>query len=187
MQESVVMKRNKEYPAELEKAVLKSLSFYPDLAGTEIRFSYAGGLKSSVMQAQPLLKGVFRQAPGRSYVIKIARQLAAGSDLREVRELPFEVLVGWLGHELGHIMDYLHRSRTSLLGFGFGYVFSKRFRKGAERRADEIAVRHGMGSYIQAAKSFILNHSGFSPRYKEKIRRLYLSPEEIAEMIQESE
>ncbi len=136
------------------------------------------------MQAQPLLSGIFRNPSRRSYIIKISRQFNAGKEHLNIKELPFEVLVGWLGHELGHIMDYLHRSLPSLTAFGFGYVFSRNFMKGAERTADALAVEHGMGEYIRTTKKFILNHSGFSQKYKNKIRKQYLSPEEIFSLVQ---
>jgi hypothetical protein len=181
------MKNNKYYPPELEEAVLKSLSFYPELAEVEIHFRYADRLINYVMQAQPLLSGIFRKPASRVYLIKISMQFKTGNERQRINELPFEVLVGWLGHELGHVMDYLHRSLPSLAGFGFGYLFSKSYMKGAERIADEYAVNNGMGDYIQATKNFILNHSGFSVQYKNKIRRQYLSPEEILTMVQEKQ
>jgi hypothetical protein len=181
------MKNNKYYPPELEEAVLKSLSYYPELAEVEIHFRYANRLRNSVMQAQPLLSGIFRKPAQRAYLIKISRQFKTGDERQQINELPFRVLVGWLGHELGHIMDYLHRSLPSLAGFGIGYIFSRNYMKGAERIADEYAVNYGMGEYIQATKNFILNHSGFSVRYKNKIRRQYLSPEEILALVQEKQ
>lgn len=82
-------------------------------------------------------------------------------------------------------MDYLPRSWPSLAGCGVGYIMSKNFMKGAERIADEFAVKHGMGKYIQATKNFILNQGNFSEAYKDKIRKLYPSPEEILNIIQE--
>lgn len=180
------MIKNKYYPEELEKAVLKSLSFYPELTETEIHFRYAKRMKSSVMQAQPLLRSVFKSPSRRGYVIKISRFFTIGNEPQEISNLPFNVFVGWLGHELGHIMDYLPRSLPSLAGgFGAGYVLSQNFMKGAERIADEFAVNHGMGKYIQATKNFILNQGNFSEAYKDKIRKLYPSPEEILDIIQE--
>lgn len=178
---------NKHYPPELEKAVLKSLSFYPLLNGIEIHFRYAENIKHSIMQAQPLFKSFFKPPHKRVYVIRMRRNFQIEGEQQEIRQLPFNVLVGWLGHELGHVMDYLHRSATSMLGFGIGYVFSPNFVKGAERTADEFAVSHGMGPYIEETKNFILNHADFPETYKNKIRTLYLSPDEIMEMVQEHE
>lgn len=181
------MTKNKYYPAELEKAILKSLSFYPELTETEIHFRYVSRMKNSVMQAQPLLRSIFRGPPQRSYVIKMSSHFFIDKKPQELSDLPFNVLVGWLGHELGHIMDYLPRSLASLAGFGAGYILSQNFMKGAERMADIIAVNHGMGKYIQATKDFILNQGCFSEAYKNKIRKLYPSPEEILRIIEEKQ
>lgn len=105
-------------------------------------------------------------------------------EVYQIHRLPFEVLTGWLGHELGHVTDYLHRSLFSLTAYGFGYLFSKSYCKGAERSADEYAITHGMGEYIQATRNFILNHAHFPDSYKQKIRSLYLSPEELLEIVE---
>lgn len=179
------MKNNKVYPPELEEAILKSLSFYPELTDVEIHFRYADKLNSSVMQAQPKKSTIFLPPEKRSYVIRIRKSFNMEGKIYYIHTLPFEVLVGWLGHELGHVMDYLHRSFFSLAGFGFGYMFSGNFLKGAERTADEFAVSHGMGEYIHATKKFILNHAHLPEAYKNKIKRLYLSPEEIMEIVED--
>lgn len=185
MNTSRKMTNKKTYPPELEEAILKSLSFYPELVNVEIHFKYAAKLSSSVMQAQPKISSLFLPPEKRSYVIRMRKSFNMEGEIFHIHTLPFEVLVGWLGHELGHIMDYLHRSFFSLAGFGFGYILSDNFLKGAERTADEFAVSHGMGEFIQATKNFILQHAHFPEAYKDKIKRLYLSPEEIIEIVED--
>lgn len=175
---------NKFYPPELEEPVLKSLSFYPELKEVEIHFRYAPKLTSSVMQAQPKINSIFSKAEKRAYIIRIRPSFVMEGKVYQIHTLPFEVLTGWLGHELGHIMDYLHRSVLSLSLYGFGYLLSDSYLKGAERTADEYAVNHGMAAYIQATKNFILNNAHFPEDYKNKIRKLYLSPDEILEMVE---
>ena len=98
-------------------------------------------------------------------------------------DVPSEVLIGWLGHELGHIMDYREKSVTQLAKFGARYITSENFIKKAERTADTYAINHGMGNYIFATKDFILNHSHLSDSYKKRKVRLYLSPEEILALV----
>lgn len=178
---------NKFYPVELEEPVLKSLSFYPELNEVEIHFRYAENLTSSVMQAQPKIETFLRSREKRAYVIRIRPSFTMEGEEYQIHTLPFDVLTGWLGHELGHIMDYLHRSFFSLTAYGFGYLLSGSYLKGAERTADEFAVTHGMGEYINATKNFILDHAHFPESYKNKIRRLYLSPEEILELVEAKE
>src|SRR5690606_41261583 len=92
-----------------------------------------------------------------------------------------------MGHELGHIVDYRNKSAFGLMIFGFRYVTSENYIIDAERVADTYAVEHGMGNYILKTKNFILNHTDLSESYKNRIKRLYLSPEEIVVLVNELE
>ena len=102
-----------------------------------------------------------------------------------VKDVPSEVLIGWLGHELGHVMDYRDRSAIDMLWFGIRYVTSNNYIREAERAADTYAVNHGLGQNIIATKDFILNHSKLSESYKSRIQDLYLSQGEIMVLIDE--
>lgn len=44
-----------------------------------------------------------------------------------------------------------------------------------------------MGDYILKTKGFILNNADIDPRYKERIRKYYLSPDEIMILVKERE
>ena len=177
--------KNKVIPEEMQDVILTALSFYPALADTHIEFIYKPDIRKSVMQAQPKVSTLFRRKSKRVYVIKISRYLQLDQEELDVSTLPFEVLVGWIGHELGHIMDYKDRSGLAMMGFGAKYWMSEKFLIGAERRADLYALRHGLGDKIICTKNFVLNHDGISESYKERIKRLYMSPEEFSQMLSE--
>ena len=177
---------HKVIPEELEKVILTALSYYPELAETKIRFIYKDEIRKSTMQAQPKVLSLFRGKAKRVYVVKISRYLKLEKDKLDIFTLPFNVLVGWIGHELGHIMDYKDRSGLAMVGFGAKYWLSERFLKGAERRADLYALKHGLGDNIISTKNFVLNHVGISEDYKERIKRLYMSPEEFNQMLGEA-
>ena len=51
--------------------------------------------------------------------------------------------------------------------------------------ADSFAVKHKMESYILKTKDFILNNADISEVYKKRIKRYYLSPEEIMVLVEE--
>src|SRR5690606_16904904 len=74
-----------------------------------------------------------------------------------------------------------------LVAFGLSYVFSRTYIKKAEIEADTYAVNHGLGRYIIATKSFILDHAELPQTYKNKIARLYLSPDDIVEQVRKLE
>ncbi|GAB2791743.1 hypothetical protein GCM10027275_40740 [Rhabdobacter roseus] len=170
-------------PAILRNEILEALSYYPELKETEIDFVLSENIKRSVMLAQPKLSTLLRGAGQRGYVIKISRYFKVPGERTKIETLPADILVGWLGHELGHIMDYLHRSTWGLARFGVGYLVSRKYFRKAERVADTYAIQHGLGNKIVATKNYILDHAQLPARYKAKIRRLYLSPEEIMELI----
>lgn len=175
----------KTFPKEIAREVKYALSYYPELKEISITFKFKDNIKKSFMLAQPKISGFFNQKEECGYNIFISRRVTIEGEEFSVIEVPEPVLIGWLGHELGHIMDYLNRSNLEMIGFGLRYISSKNFIRKAERAADTYAINHGMSDYILETKNFILNHSRLSERYKSRIRNLYLSPEETLDLINE--
>jgi hypothetical protein len=177
----------KVIPDLLREEILLSLSYYPELYDICIEFVIVDPyIRKSVMQAQPEFISYFTIGKKRSYVIRISRFFNIESDeIISIEALPRPVLIGWIGHELGHVMDYQERNFWEMARFGIGYLFSNRYLMRAERTADMFAISHGLGQKIIATKNFILDHAHLPERYKEKIRRLYLSPEDALELIDE--
>ena len=139
------------------------------------------------MQAQPTFGSFFQSRKNRSYVILMSERFKISDTVYRTVDMPKNIMIGWLGHELGHVMDYQHRTKVDLIGFGLKYLFSKKYLKEAERRADSFAVQHGMERYILETKDFILNHAQLSQKYKARIKKYYLSPEEIMQLVEERE
>lgn len=173
-------------PVEIQEALEIAMSHYPELSDVEIEFRYSKRMRKAVMQAQPVFWTIFRRPEKRRYLIKMRPSFEVRGKEMPIAELPEDVLVGWLGHELGHLTDYLQRDTWSMLVFGLGYISSKSFIQAAERTADTYAVERGMGKYLVATKTFILRHAGMPYKYIDKINRLYLSPEQILEMMDEA-
>lgn len=174
-------------PKEIMEEAKIALSYYPELKDIPIEFKFKKKIKKSFMQAQPDFSDVFKSKKNRSYNILISKSFNIENDEIDISEVPSEVIIGWIGHELGHIMDYQNRSAMNMLWFGIRYVTSKGFLMNAERDADTFAVNHGMGDFILATKNFILDHAHLSEVYKERIRKLYLSPEEIISLVNKLE
>lgn len=172
-------------PSSIEEEAMIALSHYPELSDTAIEFKFTDKVRKSTMQAQPTWGSFFKNKKKRKYVILMSRRFNIEVENFMITDVPSEVLIGWLGHELGHVMDYRERSSVGMLIFGFKYLFSQRHIQEVERAADTYAVRHGMGPYIIATKNFILEHTSLSDTYKNRIKRLYLSPEEIMHLIDE--
>jgi len=176
-------RENKKIPKVIENEVLKALSFYPELQCVPIDFIFKQNIKKSVMQAQPKINTMFSFRHNRAYRINISALFKLTNTAIPIHQIPADIMIGWIGHELGHIMDYHNRSVFGMIRFGFGYLFSTRYIQQAEKVADTYAVNHGLGQYIIQTKNFILNHAELPERYKQKIARLYLSPDDIVEQV----
>lgn len=172
-------------PENIREEVIKALSYYPEFRDVGISFRFKKNIRKSTMQAQPHFGSLFGPRKNRHYLILISEKFKiSGKEYRTV-DMPPEIMIGWLGHELGHIADYETRSSANLFWFGLRYLFSRKHIRSAERTADTMAVLHGMEQYIIQTKNFILNHADINPSYKERIRRYYLSPEEIMLLVEE--
>ena len=177
---------NKIFPESLEKEVIEALSFFPELSETSIEFKFKNNIRKSTMQAQPRFSSFFRNKKNREYVILISRNIQIDDENFTIADIPSDVIVGWLGHELGHVIDYSERTNVGMMIFGIKYLFSSAHIKEVERAADTYAIAHGMGDYILKTKNFILENADISEKYKARIRRLYISTEEVMELINEN-
>jgi len=178
--DEVVIFKSKTVPKVILEPVLKALSYFPDLDSVDITFEFKEKISGSVMQAQPKIISLFVNGKEeRKYRVKITRVLELGDELLPIEEVPFDALVGWIGHELGHVMDYLNRSSTQMMHFGARYFLSKKKVTEAELTADGYAIDCGMGHQILANKIYILSNEGFAEAYRDKIKSLYMSPDQI--------
>jgi len=170
-------------PKALKEEVKIALKYFPVLKDVPIEFKFKKNIKRSTMQAQPKFIKILSPRHKREYIIFIKKKFQLADINTAIEDLPKDVLIGWLGHELGHIMDYERMSNWKLIWFGLKYLTSNTAIIDAERAADEFAVKHGMHEYILKTKNFILNHADISEGYKKRIKKYYLSPEEIMDMV----
>lgn len=174
---------HKTIPVVVEKEVLAALAYYPELKETPIDFVLDPNTSKSIMLSQPVIASFLRGQKNRTYIVKINPKFVMIHRSMPIQDVPKDVLTGWFGHELGHIMDYSQRSNWDMLVFGIEYISSDRYLMQAERNADTYAVNHGLGGYIIKTKNFILNNADLPPGYKARIKRLYLSPQQIVDLI----
>ena len=181
------MSAQHKIPDNIKTNVQKALSYYPQLSHTNIEFRFKKNIKKSTMQARPKFSSFFKSRKNRAYVILISEKFKISDKEFKTTDMPSDIFVGWIGHELGHILDYQNRSNFNLIWFGFQYLFSENHIIEAERAADSFAVNQGMEDYILKTKDFILNHAQITLTYKDRIKKYYLSPEEIMELVKQRE
>lgn len=174
-------------PKIIEKEASIALSYYPQLKNTEIEFRFKDNIKKSTMLAQPVFGSLLKSKKKRRYLILMSKKFKISGKEFKTTDVGSDILIGWLGHELGHILDYQNRSSLNLLWFGIKYSLFNNYIKEAERAADSYAVASGMGNYILKTKHFILNNAEIDASYKARIIKYYLSPEEIMLLVKEQE
>ncbi|WP_282164554.1 hypothetical protein [Cellulophaga baltica] len=182
-----MIEKNPEHiiPDAIRKEAEFALSHYPELKNTRIEFKFKKDIKKSIMQAQPSFLSLLRPKKKRSYYIFISENFEIEGQKFATKDIPENVMIGWLGHELGHVMDYRNRSSINLIWFGIKYYFIDASIKEAERAADSHAVAKNLDGYILDTKNFILNNTNLSEIYKARIRKYYLSPDEIMILVEE--
>lgn len=175
------------YPRELRGAVERVRTYYPELDSVKISFYRTTNFQGSIMQAQPVKNSLWRRAALREYKIEMQPEIKLQNDTVPITTIPEDIMVGWLGHELGHVVDYTRYSSLGLIGLGIGYSLSDRYLMKVEMRADSIAAAHGLGPEIIAVKRFILEEKAFPEWYKDQIRNLYPSSRAIEILLPEAD
>ena len=172
-------------PERIKDRVLVALNYFPQLKDIHIEFKIKKNIKKSTMQARPTFDSFFKSKKDRKFLILISKKFKISGREFSTLDIPDDIFIGWIGHELGHIMDYQDRSKLNLIWFGLKYLFSDNHIVEAERAADGFAVKHKMEDYILKTKNFILNHAEISEVYKNRMKRYYLSPEEIMVLVED--
>jgi len=133
------------------------------------------------MVSRPKINSVFRNNDKREYRV-ILRKPATSKNGVEWNKLSFNSLVGWIGHELGHITHYDHKGFGGMIIMGIKYAFPK-YHKRMERFTDQLAIKHNLGYALFEGTDYTLNSSNVTDRYKKHLQKFYLSPAEIKKYI----
>ncbi len=164
----------------IKQCFLTAHEGFPDLHENKVILSRKP-LGKTNMQAQPVRNIHFFNKKKRAYQVTLSNDIELEKYFKP-EDLPEEVLVGWFAHELGHVMDYFDRSGWNLIRFAVGYLLFENHRIGTERRADVFAIKKGFADYLVATKQFILDHSKLPEEYKQRIKKYYMTVEEVEEL-----
>src|SRR5690349_7242280 len=153
----------KMIPPEIELECLAALSFYPELKNTDIEFRF--GNLNFTMLSQPKFKSILHDRARRQYLITIQKQGLTKNSI-DWRQLSFNAMVGWIGHELGHVLHYSHKSSGGILFVGMKYGVPG-YRRKIERFTDQLAIQHHLGYALYDGVTYTLDSSHASEHYKQ--------------------
>ncbi|MAA57952.1 MAG: hypothetical protein CL855_05725 [Cryomorphaceae bacterium] len=159
----------------LKLAFYVALNRYPELYHTRITLKHKP--ISSTMQAQPSPDFLFKRKSKRAYRIFVNNNPNLTGINYE--ELSFNGLVGWIGHEFAHLIDYNSMNNRALLSFIGGYLFDKRTMRRTERNADRETIKRGLGIQLLDGVAFFEKNNKVSKKYRRRKQKNYLSEAEI--------
>ncbi len=164
---------HKIMPEEYELEILIALSYFPELRDVNIIF-LPKKIKTT-MACRPSMDAIFKDKEKRVYRIFI-NNLLEGKNGVNYDDVPFNARIGLVGHELGHVVDYMQKSMLRIIGNGIGYVMSDTYRKSFEANVDKITVERGLGWQQYAFASFVRNKANVNESYLEFKENNYPSP-----------
>ena len=101
----------------------------------------------------------------------------------DIDSLSETVKIGWIAHELGHIIDYESRNVFSLFMMAPYYVWVPSFKRNIEQSVDIITIRHSCGYEHCEGVEYLLYKSNATEPYKKRNITYYLPIEKMnAEM-----
>ena len=173
---SILIKINNDT---LKLAFQKALSHYPELHDKKIRLKY--GKAKTTMTSRPRILSVFRKRHKRSYKITIGSK-EGYKPAQLVNTAPFNALVGVLGHELAHVLDYSDKSGWKVTWMGVKYVFSKKYRRRMEHYTDSLAMSTGLHWQVYHYSHYVVNDADIDDDYRAYKLDIYLSPEQVRDL-----
>jgi len=175
--------KNKTFETKIELECLTALSFFPELKNTVITFKF--GKPVSTMISRPEITSIFKRKSKREYLVIIRSPNTTKTGF-EWTKLNYNALVGWIGHELSHIVMYQKKTNAGLLFTGIRYIFPSGRMK-IEKETDVCTIWHGLGQALFDGTYYTLFKSEASENYKRKLRKYYLLPEDIIKEMSSTE
>ena len=174
---------NKRIPLELVDVITKTLEHYPELKDVSIDFVFFNGMHNSFMQAKPKPLSLLSGHKNRVYMVQMMSSMMIEDSIIPIHELPEDALIGWFGHEIGHIVDYESMNVGDIIIFSLKYLFSKQFVMLTEERVDRIAIKHGLGENNIAWKNYVKSQESLPEAYRNKVGKMYIPESEIRKIM----
>lgn len=132
----------KRIPSSIEKPVLIALSYYPELKKTHIKFRIKR--RHTPLQTRATWLGVFKRKEIRDYVVTISDSTEPMLTPVLFKNVPFNLQIGVIGHEIAHIADFSNYSSLGIIWHGIKNI-SPGYVDKFEYKTDSICIAHGLG------------------------------------------
>lgn len=176
--------KNKVFLEDLEVASLIALTFYPELVDTKIQFKRSN-IKTT-MATRPTMGSAMKNKSKRLYTIHVDNDLVGNDGLVVDDQIPFNALVGLIGHEYAHILDYESMSMWQITKMGSKYS-SKKFKMALERKIDRVTINRGLGWQLRDWAEYSMETCNASSAYKAFKKRTYLNKNQIVDFMEQNE
>jgi len=174
---------NKCFLPELEFAALIALNHFPELKETSIQFKYSN--IRTTMATRPTISSLLGKKSKRTYVIYVDKKIKKNNGIL-AEEVPFNALVGLIGHEFQHISEYEGKTAYEIASLGVKYC-NKKFKKKFECETDHAIIGRGLGWQLRDWAAYAMVYSSASDKYKNYKKENYLSPDKISYLILKDE
>jgi hypothetical protein len=161
---------NKTFLPQIKSAALVALSRYPELKNTKIEFLFRP--ITATMETRPKIN-LKAFTKDRTYQIFINNNQGKHKAL-SIDSLTESMKIGWIAHELGHVVDYESRTAMSLIAMGIYYISVPSFKRNIEQSVDIITIRHGCGNEHCEGVEYLLYQSNATDKYKKNNLKYYL-------------
>lgn len=168
----------KKLPRGYELQALIALCHYPELAYVAIDFVFKE--TDTILSAKPKPWSTFFPGRLRTYEVVISKKAKSSKEPVMLKNLEFNIQIGVIGHELGHIANYIQQSPLEVIRYSIMYLFES-FKKKIEKRTDRITIKHGLGHQILAYAKLVDKLKKEYPQetYYQEYTKFYLSAAEI--------
>lgn len=170
------MKENEDFQKEWQRALVKALEYYPKIKKNEVILQFKK--QKQCARCYPSIDFLYKSQNKRTYIIAISIRFPYKDFLQT---LTFGEKLGWLGHELAHIIEYKSLTKLRLIRWLFKYITSTSFRINREYNTDKVTIKHGLGNELKAGVEKTLTSTILPEKSKVITQSEYMSPKEISE------
>jgi len=139
------------------------LSYYPELQGKQVKVYYSS-IKQT-MNSRPCFRNLFVRKENRTYRIIINNNTGKEKGL-PIAVLSDDVRIGFIAHEVAHMLTYDQMNNAQTMKFALKYVFSKKFVFNVERYTDNVAIEHHLARQLYAGTEYCQSCTDLSPKYR---------------------